>query len=106
VRRIGDSENSRISKDRRCQLERDTVFVKVNRRLRVIPFELELVSIQADALLSCYTATLLAGLHWQIESSLKDLAALPRGRAARAVTAAGPTSSPAHSLPELINGVP
>lgn len=26
VRRVGESENSRIIKDRRCQLERDTVF--------------------------------------------------------------------------------
>ena len=50
---VGESENSRITKNRRCQVERDAVFVKIGESLRLIPFELALVFIQADFLLPC-----------------------------------------------------
>ena len=55
VRRVGETENSRITKNRRCQVEREAVFVKIGESLRLIPFELALVFIQADSLLRCYT---------------------------------------------------
>jgi hypothetical protein len=39
----------------------DTACAKIGRSLRLIPFEMELVFIQADALLQCYTCRLHPG---------------------------------------------
>jgi hypothetical protein len=50
VFRAGKSESSRITKNRRGQLEGDPMLPQVGSRLRFIPLELELVFMQADSL--------------------------------------------------------